>query len=179
MDVAGGALIVARPVLVELGGREYRIPALPAAAWMLTLLEKGWADIVPGMCEGDLEALHDAIADGDVPPDECERAAQDAVTAAAGCDWWVAVKLIHSAAGDPAAWGELRTSGLDVGVAPLGAALVALYRIYTRDKDRKDVAKVDQELAKLPPGVSAVEVRYDSGAAAAAFEAQFASRGGR
>lgn len=166
-------------MLVELGGHEYRIPPTPAAQWMLTILEGGWADIVPGMCEGDLDELHDAIASGAVPTDECESSAQDALTAAAGVDWWVAVKLIHSAAADPAAFGELRTSGLDVESAPLGAALVSLYRIYTRDKDRKDVAKVDLELEKLPPGVSAVEARYDPAAAAAAFEKQFAARGGR
>ena len=179
MDVAGGALIVPRPVLVELGGRDYRIPATPAAEWMLTLLEKSWADVVPGMCEGDLEDLYEAIASGEVTTRDCELAAQDAVTAAAGVNWWSAVKLIHSATADPAAFGELRTSGLDVATAPLGAALVALYRIYTRDKEKKDIAKVDAELARVPPGVSAVEARYDPDAAAAAFEARFASRGGR
>lgn len=179
MDVAGGALIVPRPVVVELGGGEYRIPALPATEWMLALLEKDWADIVPGMCEGDLEELHDAIAYGDVSVEECQRAAQDAVTAAAGLDWWAAVKIIHSGAVDPAAMGELRTSGLNMAEAPLAAVVVALYRIYTRDKDPKDVAKLDAELMKLPPGVSAVEARYDPDAAAAAFESRFAARGGR
>lgn len=179
MEVAGGALIIPRPVLVDLGGREYRIPATPAAQWMLVLLERGWADIVPGMCEGDLEALHDDIALGDITPAECERAAQDAVTAAAGVQWWTAVKLLHSAAADPAAMGELRSSGLDVAAAPLGAVLVALYRVYTRDQEKKDVAKLDAELTKPPPGVSVAAGRYDPSAAAAAFEAAFAARGGR
>lgn len=178
MDVDGGALIIARPVLVELGGVDYRIPATPASAWMLVLLEKDWADIVPGMCTGDLEALNDALFSGTITTEECELAAKDAVTAAAGCNWWSAVKLIHAAAADPAAFGELRTSGLSLEEAPLGAALVSLYRIYTRDKDRKELAKVDMELAKLPPGVSAVEARYDPDVAAAAFEAQLARRGG-
>lgn len=179
MEVDGAALIVPRSVLVDLGGREYRIPARPASDWMLTLLEGGWSDVVPGMCEGELDDLHDQIALGIISTDECEDAAKDAVTAAAGVDWWVAVRLVYSATADPAAFGELRSSGLDVASAPLGAALVSLYRIYTRDKDQKDVAKVDYELAKLPPGVSAVETRYKPDAAAAAFEAQFAARGGR
>jgi hypothetical protein len=179
MEVAGGALIIPRPVSVDLAGRTYRIPPVPAAQWMLTLLEQGWSDIVPGMLEGNLDTLHDAIADGDISTDECERAAQDAVTAAAGVPWWVAAKLIHSAAADPGVMGELRSSGADLTTMPLGAAMVTLYRIYTRDKEKKDVAKVDAELAKLPPGMSAVEARYDPAAAADAFEAAFAARGGR
>lgn len=176
MEVAGGALIIPRPVLVDLGGREYRIPALPAAQWMLVLLERGWADIVPGMCEGDLDDLHDDIALGFVTTAECEQAAMDAVTAAAGTDWWTAVRLLHSAAQDPAGMGELRSTGLDLTTAPLGAVLATLYRIYTRDKDAKDIAKIDQELTKLPPGMSAVDVRYDAAAAAAAFEARYAAQ---
>lgn len=178
MEVAAGAVIIPRPVVVELGGREYRIPALPAATWMLTLLERDWSDVVPGLCEGEMEDLYDLIADGVISSQDCVRAAQDAVTAAAGTDWWVAVKLLHSAAADPGAMGELRSSGLDLSTAPLGAVLVTLYRVYTRDRERKDVAKVDAELAKLPPGVSAVEARYDPAAAAAAFESRYASRGG-
>lgn len=179
MEVAGGALIVPRPVVVELGGVDYRIPATPAADWMLILLEKDWADVVPGMCEGDMGELYDLITSGQITTADCEAAAKDAVSAAAGCDWWVAVKLLHAAAADPAAFGELRSGGLDLLTAPLGAALVALYRIYTKDSDPKDVGKLNHELNKLPEGVSAVDVRYDETAAAAAFEAQFAQRGGR
>lgn len=178
MKVAGGALIVPRPVYVALAGREYRIPPLPAARWMLVLLEQGWADIVPGLCEGDLDELYEDLDYERVSALECERAAQDAVTATAGVEWWTATKLLHSAASDPAAFGELRSSGLDVETAPLGAVLVALYRIYTRDKERGDVAKVDMELAKPPPTVTA-RSRYNPDAAAAAFESAFASRGGR
>lgn len=180
MDVAGEALIIPRPVLVELAGRDWRIPALPAATWILILLERNLADIVPGMVEGgDLGELYDLIAAGQVTGADCEAAARDVITAVAGCPWYAAVRLLHSAARDPAAMGELRMSGIDPVVAPLGAALVALYRIYTRDKERKDVAKIDAELAKAPPGMSAIDTRYDPTAAADAFESMFAARGGR
>lgn len=179
MEVAGGALIRPRAVLVDLGGREYRIPARPAADWMLIILERAWSDIVPGMLEGDLNVLFDQLALGEVTAADCERAAQDALGAAAGAHWWTVLALIHSAAADPAAFGELANSSIDLGTAPLGAALVSLYRIYTRDRDKKDVAKLNHELARLPEGVSAVETRYNPDAAAAAFEEQFARRGGR
>lgn len=179
MEVAGSALIVPRAVRVILGGEQYRIPARPAADWMTVLLDKDLADIVPGMLEGDLDALWDRVFDGDVTTEECEQAAKEALSAVAGTPWWVAVKLVHSAAADPGVIGELRSSGADITTLPLGAVLAALYRIYTRDREPKDVAKVDAEIAKLPPGVSAVTARYNPAAAAAAFEERFAERGGR
>lgn len=179
MQVAGSALIVPRAVRVVLGGEQYRIPALPAADWMVVMLDKDLADIVPGMLEGDLDALWDRVFDGEVTTAQCEQAAKDALSAVAGTPWWVAVKLVHSAAADPAVIGELRSSGADLTTLPLGAVLAALYRIYTRDREPKEVAKVDAEIAKLPPGVSAVTARYDAAAAAAAFEERYAERGGR
>ncbi len=179
MEVAGSALIVPRAVRVHLGGEQYRIPALPAADWMIVMLDRDLADIVPGMLEGDIDALWDRVYSGEIDTDECQEAAKEALSAVAGTPWWVAVKLVHSAAAEPAVTGELRSSGADITTLPLGAVLAALYRIYTRDREAKDVAKVDAELAKLPPGVSAVTARYDATAAAAAFEARFAERGGR
>lgn len=179
MQVAGSALIVPRGVRVTLGGEQYRIPALPAADWMVVMLDRDLADVVPGMLEGDLDALWDRVFDGEVTTEECEQAAKDALSAVAGVEWWQAVKLVHSAAADPAVIGELRSSGADLTTLPLGAVLAALYRIYTRDREPKDVAKVDAEIAKPPPGVSAVVTRYDAAAAAAAFEERYAARGGR
>ena len=178
MEVSGAALIRQRAVLVDLGGQTYRIAARPAGDWMLALLDGGLADVVPGMLEGDLDALYEALDSGEVSSAECEAAAQDAVSAAAGCPWWVAYRLIASAASDAAAMGELRLSGADPGVIPLGAALVSLYRIYTRDRDRKETAKFEMDLLKLPPGVSAVDARYDEAAAAQQFDLMFAARGG-
>jgi hypothetical protein len=179
VEIAAGALIVPRRVRVNLAGHTYFIPALPAARWMVVLLEKGWEAVVPGMLEGDLDALWNLIMESDDGLAECEKASQDAITAAAGCPWWSAVRLLHSAAADAGVMGELRSTGADLNVLPLGAVLATLYRIYTRDKEPKDVAKVDHELDRLPPGVSAVEARYDPAAAADSFERQFAARGGR
>lgn len=178
MEVAASALIIPRAVRVVLGGEQYRIPALPAADWMIVMLDRVWSDIVPGMLEGDSDALFDRILFGEVTSAECEEAAKQALSAVAGTPWWVAVKLVHAAAAQPAVMGELRSSGADVTTLPLGAVLAALYRIYTRDREPKEVAKVDAELDKLPPGVSAV-ARYNETAAADSFERQYAARGGR
>lgn len=182
MDIDPVAVVRPRPVVVTVGGKDYRIDARPAAGWMVPILEKDWADIVPGMLDaaltGTLDDLYDALADGEVESAQCARAAQDALTITAGVPWWSAVKLIHAASADPGAIGELRLSGIDLTTAPLGAVVAALYRIYTRDREKKDVTKFDAELARTPVGVSAVDSRYDEQAAANAFESMFARRGG-
>ncbi len=183
MDIDPAAVVRCRPVMVTLGGHDYRVPAKGAGDWLMVVLEKGWADIVPGLLDtaGDgptLEQLYDEITDGVVTTDECQAAAKEALEAVAGVRWWAAVKLIHAAARDPAAFGELRLSGVDLATAPLGAVIAGLYRIYTRDREQKDVTKFDTELMKLPPGVSAGEM-YDEAAAAENFEAMFSARGGR
>jgi hypothetical protein len=181
VEIDPEAVIRCRPVIVTLGGADYRIAARPAVQWLRALLAMGWPDVVPGMLDdaaGDLEALYDRLNDGEVTASECEAAAKDAVTATAGLPWWVAVRLVHISAADPAAIGELQLSGINLETAPLGAVAAALYRIYTRDREAKDVAKFDAALMNDPPGVSAAE-RFDEDRAAAAFEQMFAARGGR
>lgn len=183
MEIDPAAVVKPRSVVVTLGGGDYRITARPAGEWLLPILEKGWADIVPGMLDApdgtrSLDDLYDDLTDGTVTTAECEKAAQEAVSAVSGVTWWVAVKLIHAAAQDPAAIGELRLSGVDLAAAPLGAVVAGLYRIYTRDKDAKEISKFDGELMRTPPGVSAAE-RFDEEAAAQSFEQMYAQRGGR
>lgn len=184
MKIDPAAVVKCRPVLVDLGGTVYRIEARPAGEWLVPILEKGWAEIVPGMLDAavpadrTLDDLYDDLTEGTVTTAECEKAAQSAVSAVSGMKWWAAVKLIHAGASDPGVIGELRLSGVDLTTAPLGAVVAGLYRIYTRDTDPKDVAKLDAELMRTPAGVSATE-RFDEDEAAEAFERMFSGRGGR
>lgn len=183
MEIDPAAVVKARSVVVTLGGAEYRINARAAVGWLIPILEKDWADVVPGMLDDPLgtttlDDLFDQLSEGTVTTGECQKAAQDAVSAVSGVHWWTAARLIHVAAQDPGAIGELRLSGIDLDTAPLGAVIAALYRIYTRDREEKDVRKFDAELMKPPPGVSAAD-RYDEDAAAQAFEQMFTARGGR
>ena len=180
MDIDPAAVVRRRPVVVTLAGTDYRIPALSATEWLMHILERSWADVVPGLLEqaDHLDDLYDLLNDGTVTTAECVAAAKDALSSAAGVDWWVAARLVHAAAADPGAFGELRLAGTDLDTAPLGAVIAALYRIYTRDRERKDVDKFEAELTRTPPGMSAAE-RYDEQAAGQAFEDFFAARGGR
>lgn len=184
MKIDPAAVVRCRPVLVELGGVDYRIGPHPAGEWLQPILEKGWAAIVPGMLDDavpadrTLDDLYDELTDGTITTADCEKAAQDAVSAVSGMKWWAAVRLIHAGASEPGVIGELQLSGVDLTTAPLGAVVAGLYRIYTRDQDPKDVAKLDAELTRTPPGVSAAE-RFDEAEAAEAFERMFSGRGGR
>lgn len=183
MKIDPAAVVKCRPVLVDLGGTDYRIGPRPAGDWLVPILEKGWAAIVPGMLDAlpagrTLDDLYDDLTAGAITTTECEKAAQDAVSAVSGLKWWAAVKLIHAGASDPGVIGELRLSGVDLSAAPLGAVVAGLYRIYTRDQDPKDAAKLDAELMRPPAGVSAAD-RFDEAEAAEMFERAFSARGGR
>lgn len=179
MEIDPAAVIRCRSVHVSVGGVDYRIAARGAGDWMMAILDQGWADIVPGMLDAGpvLDRLYDDLTDGTVSTSDCEKAAQEALSAIAGVPFWVAVKLIHAASRDPAAIGELRLSGVDLGTAPLGAVVAGLYRIYTRDREQKDITKFDAELMRMPPGMMAE--RYDEQAASDAFEQAYRQRGGR
>lgn len=165
------------PIDVELGGRTYRIPALPAAVWIETLAEGSWLDIVPGLLADAGDELDDALESGAVTHVELTAAARDALAAAVGARWWVGLKLVQALISDEqGVAGELLLSGVDMASAPLAAVVQAIYRVYTRHAGKEHIARLDMELNRPPEGVSAAEM-YDEDAAADAFEAMARARG--
>lgn len=156
------------PVDVDVGGRTWTIPALPAADWMAAALT-GWLDIVPGLVDQPA-ALDDVLDDGTVSYDDCVAAARDALEAAAGCRWWVALRLVHTVCDWATVGGELLLRGVDPGTAPLGAVLAAAYRAATRNADDPQRARIDLALDRPPEGVP-VDEWFDEDAAADAFMA--------
>jgi hypothetical protein len=176
------AALYPRPVQVELGGHTWQIRARPAADWVRAITEGGWDDIVPGWLEHDTVTgflLEDRLEDGTITYADCVAAARDALAATAGVQrWWVAAKLVGALRGEAALAGEVALSGLDLTVAPLGALVQGVYRICVRHATAAQRAKLDFELERIPPGVTAAEV-YDEDAAADAFEAFAAGRGVR
>lgn len=158
---------------VQLGDAWYRIPPTPAGAWIAAILDGHWLDIVPGMCE-DCDTLDDGLDDGTITAEQCIKAAQDALAEVAGTLWWTAVRLVHLATGD--AMGELLLAGIDLHTVPLGAVVQAVYRLHTREMSQAKRARLDAQLDKTPPGVSAEE-RYNPQQAADAFERMAAARG--
>lgn len=162
------------PVEVTIGGRIYRIPALPAVDWMTVLSgQHTWLDIVPGLLDDAGDELDDDLEDGAVTHEHLVTAAKDAVEVASGVRWWTAVRLVHAAGH---VGGDLALAGIDLTAVPFGAALQAVYRIYTRHASEAQMARVDNELTRLPEGVSAREA-FDEERAADAFEQMARVRG--
>lgn len=156
---------------VDLCGRTFTIPAMPAGPWLLALLAGTVTAVVPGMLD-DGDDVDDLLLDGDLPWDELERAALDAVEAASGMRWWTAYRLARAATSTELG-GEVLSRGVDPGRLSLGAYLLAAYRLAVRHMAEKKRREWERELDKPPAGVSAAEV-YDDGEAEAAFMAAMA-----
>lgn len=174
MDVDSAATLRAWTIDVDIAGRTYTIPPLPAADWLPALIADELAEVVPGLL-GDADQLEDLIADGKVNPGECRAAARAAIAAAAGMKWWTARRMARAVA---FTWlgGELLLRGLNPATTPLGAYLAAGYRAATRGMDRQKLAQLDMELDQPPTDV-APEEWFDPEAAARGFMA-LAARGG-
>lgn len=158
-------------VEVEIGGWPYRIPPLPAADWMIAI-SASFTRVVPGLLEGDIESLLDGLVDGSVAYGEVRDAARDAIAQISGMKWWAATRLVYYL---DQHWGTvggaLLSRGTNPSTSPLGAVLTSTYRILLENcKNEQERSKLDFELMKPPPGVSAKEL-YDPARAAANFKA--------
>lgn len=166
------------PVTVDLGGSTYRIAPYPAIRWVVPIVDDDWFAIVPGMLDPTDRDVDDALDAGTITHEDCARAARDAVGVAAGVPWWSAVRLVRSVLEAPDVTGELILRGVDVQVVSLGAFVQAAYRVFTRDADKKQRAKIDQSIEVVPPELTLAD-RWDPGAEASGFEAMMRQRGGR
>lgn len=161
---------------VDVAGRIYTIPPLPARAWILAAHGQ-WSDIVPGMLEGDLDDLRDGIIAGTIPPEECRRAAQAALEATAGCRWWTARRLaLGAVAGEIGT--DLLLAGFDLDRESFGAWLAGAYRLATRHMKDVQVAQLDAEL-EAPPADLEPEQWQDDGSDVAGFAAAMTANRGR
>src|SRR5690606_1536372 len=109
---------------VDIAGGTYTIPPLPAADW-ISAVQDGWLAIVPGLLQ-DADHLDDLIADGQLSYDDCRRAAQDALAAAAGTKWWTATRLVGWVLHERIA-GRLALKGVDPSQVSLAGLFLAAY----------------------------------------------------
>jgi hypothetical protein len=126
---------------IELGGRTYEVPALPAVDWWPVLVSADLVQILdfivssPGE-EFDLDAM---LLDGRLSGAELSTALTDAIEAAAGRSFHVAFVIATVAT---QAWlnvgGQLAQRGFRWDVQPLGAALDALYSIIMSSIEKKE-----------------------------------------
>jgi len=166
------------PVTVDLGGVIYRISPYPAIRWIIPIVDDDWFTIVPGMLDPTDHGVDDALDDGKITHEDCVRAARDAVGVASGVQWWSAVRLVQSVVSAPNIMGELLICGIDAQTMSLGAFVQSAYRVFTRDADKKHVAKFDQEIETAPPELTLAD-RWEPEAESSGFEAMVRQRGGK
>jgi hypothetical protein len=137
---------------IDLGGRTFDVPALPASGWFPVLLE-GNPLLVLDMIED--ESLDDMLLSGQVPPDELVEILLVTIEQAAGREFHAAFVLAQVAAVQWAAIsGVLTERGFRWDQAPLGAALDAIYAIVVKGLDKEALARF-QSLLDTPTGALA------------------------
>ncbi len=156
---------------VDVGDRTYRIPPLPASRWWEAVLSKELGPIVPGMLEPeDEEEVVDALFGGVVSVQQLTTANREALAAASGWKWWVAERLIVSAAAE---WrvigGLLQGAGIDLERVSIGAALSAMYAMAVTNMKKEDRFQFDSQLNAPPIGYADAREWYDESAYADVF----------
>lgn len=141
-------------VEVDLAGRSYRIPPLPASEWFAAVLSGDHAPVVPGLLDAaEQEEIIDLLLDGTIDHRALEDANHDALAAASGWKWWEAERLIVSAAvGWKVIGGLLQGAGLDLSTAPLGAVLSSMYAMAVTHMKPEERFTFDAQISQPPLG---------------------------
>jgi hypothetical protein len=160
-------------VHIELAGRRYRIPPLPASDWLLAVAAPSLGRIVPGMLErsDDADEILDLVLDGTIPLGEWQEASRSAIATISGTKWWSAARLTAYLL---AHWGTVGAAVLarvNPSTEPYAKVLVHTYRILLENcKDEQERQRLDMELDRPPAGLPVAEM-IDQQQAAANFMA--------
>lgn len=132
---------------LELGGRHFIVPALPASDWFPILLSGDVSLVLdsivstPGSQGTDPLEL---LLEGKLTAEELGERLLEAVESAAGRPFGVAVVLAYAATQRwPAVNGRLVLAGFDWTERPLGAALDAIYAVFTENQNEEGRAKFE------------------------------------
>lgn len=148
MNVDPAASVQVWAIEIDLGGRTFEVPALPASHWLPVLLD-GNPLLVLDFIEStpvddDVDSL---ILSGQVGRDELVEALVIAIEQAAGRDFHAAFVLAQVARAQWASVSGLLTErGFRWDEAPLGAALDAIYAIVVKHLDEQALTRFHQLL---------------------------------
>jgi hypothetical protein len=126
---------------LELGGRTFDVPALPAADWWPVLVSGDLTQVIDFVVStsGDLDEL---LLTGEVTQDQLAQALTDAVEEAAGRSLHASIELASVAVTHWASInGALVLRGFRWDQQPLGAALDAIYAEVTGRLEKKELDK--------------------------------------
>lgn len=122
---------------MELGGREFDIPALPAVDWWPVLTDDGPAGIID-LLKSD-ESLDAMLLDGRISSADLADALQDVIEEATGRTYHAAFVLATVASVSwPVIGSQLARDGFQWDRQPIGAALDAVYAIVVGNLEEKD-----------------------------------------
>jgi len=163
--VAGSLYASIRPRSVEditVNGYRYRIPALPAAAWLDVMLsdvmitEMFTSLLAPvGHDEHPASQLEEAMLFGGMTDEQVRQLAHDIIDINAARPWYVARRLIDIAADE--VWGDyirgqIVLHRLDADAISLAAWLDAVYAILTTGLSADRRQQFDIQLSSPPAG---------------------------
>lgn len=130
MDVDPLASMRCWAIGVELGGREFDIPALPAVDWWPVIVSGDASSIVDLLRSTEGADLDSMLLSGQVTGEDLSQALAEAVTEVTGRSFHAAFVLATVAARTwPVIGGQLARDGFRWDVQPIGAALDAIYTI--------------------------------------------------
>lgn len=145
-------------VLVTVGSRSFRIPALPASEWLKVLLEEALDPeaLFPGLCDPSVVvSVNQMMLDGEATGADLREAIWDALEAASGRRWFIAVKICaYARANWDVIGGELARHGVYPKQMSLSAWLDACYSTMLHligDADPKKLTPFTADVTRLPP----------------------------
>lgn len=155
MDVDPLASMRCWAITVELGGREFEIPALPAVDWWPVLVSgnpSGIVDILKSIDGADLDGM---LLDGTVSGAELSEAITDAIEEATGRSFHAAFVLATVATTAwPMVGGQLARDGFHWDTQPIGAALDAIHLVVlegmTEENRGKFLALLENDAMSQP-----------------------------
>lgn len=178
MDVDPAASMRCWAITLQVGGREYEIPALPAADWWPVLVEINPGrilELIPSRL-GDPDDLDSQLLAGTIDGAELGSALRDVIEEVTGRSFHVAAVLAAVANHQwPVIGGELAQRGFRWDVMPIGAALDAIYAVVVgglEEKDRDKFLAMLEDEALTQPG----KKRAPSKRVVAEFEAMAGPR---
>jgi hypothetical protein len=132
-------------ISVELGGREFELPPLPAVDWWPVITTgdiTGVLDLLKSADTGSPADLDTMILDGEVTGAELSSVMADALQEATGRTVHASFVLATLATSAwPTIGGQLALSGFRWDVAPIGAALDAIYSVIVGGLEEKNREK--------------------------------------
>jgi hypothetical protein len=144
---------------VSLGGKQFRVPSLDAAAWLEILMAEtvDFEALFPGLAgpEAVLEVNQMLLA-GDITSEDLEQAILDMLESVAGRVWWITLRLCYALRKNwESVGGELARNAVTPFGVPLSywldAAYATLIHLILHSQKPKNAEEFSRALTTPPP----------------------------